>query len=195
MDRVVPRVRLYFHRGALLVDERLEGTDHAITRDLFGLIFGLWLGRYSQKEAISQDGCLFEKAEEGAGMPDLAFYIDRDYPQSEENTRKIDLNRWRQPDLVGEISDTTLAIDLDQKKQLYAALGICEYWVIDVHVRRVFLFLLNQSGEYQEENESEALRGLSKSLLEETFSKLETMTITEVANWFEALIAHSGEDA
>ncbi|MBP0031090.1 MAG: Uma2 family endonuclease [Roseofilum sp. Guam] len=35
-------------------------------------------------------------------------------------------------DLVGEISDTTLSSDLDQKKHLYASFCIPEYWVIDV---------------------------------------------------------------
>jgi Uma2 family endonuclease len=45
-------------------------------------------------------------------------------------SRFIDLDRWRVPDLVAEVSDTTLASDLDEKKQLYVALGIPEYWVV-----------------------------------------------------------------
>jgi hypothetical protein len=36
----------------------------------------------------------------------------------------IDLDSWRVPDLVAEISDTTLASDLDEEKPHKAALGI-----------------------------------------------------------------------
>ena len=44
--------------------------------------------------------------------------------------------------LVGEISDPTLSTDLDEKKHLYAELGIPEYWVVDVQGKRVFCFHL-----------------------------------------------------
>jgi Uma2 family endonuclease len=47
-------------------------------------------------------------------------------------SRLIDRDRWRVLDLVAKISGTTLASDLDEKKQLYAALDMPEYWVIDV---------------------------------------------------------------
>lgn len=42
------------------------------------------------------------------------------------------MRRHHLPDLVGEIADTILSLDLDEQKQLYASLGIAEYWVIDV---------------------------------------------------------------
>lgn len=59
-----------------------------------------------------------------------------------DTTRRVNLDKWRVPDLVAEISDTTLAIDLDEKKQLYLALGIPEYWIIDVKGRQVVAFRL-----------------------------------------------------
>ncbi len=194
-DSETPRVKLFFYKNALLVDDMgWEGINHSIVRGLFAYIFLFWFSQRSQ-QAISIDGCLFEKDGEGAGSPDLVIYIGSDYPQWQPGeSRKIDLNRWRVPDLVGEISDTTLASDLDRKKQLYAALGIAEYWVIDVRGRRVFWFLLDQLGEYQEVSESGALIGLDKSLLEETFARLETMTNMEAANWFRQQIARSDEN-
>ncbi|MCU0525191.1 MAG: Uma2 family endonuclease [Elainella sp. Prado103] len=63
--------------------------------------------------------------------------------------RRIDLSRHRQPDLVGEIANTTLSLDLDEQKQLYASLGISEYWVIDVKGMRLFAFSLTASGIYE----------------------------------------------
>lgn len=43
-------------------------------------------------------------------------------------------------ELVVEISDTTLDTDLSTKAELYATAGIPEYWVLDVHGRRLFVF-------------------------------------------------------
>ncbi len=192
-----PRVKLFFYKNALLVDDMgWEGINHATVRELFGFILLLWFSQQSQTQVTSLGGCLFEKDGEGAGSPDLVVYVGSDYPQWQPGeSRKINLDRWRSPDLVGEISDTTLASDLDRKKQLYAALGIAEYWVIDVRARRVFLFLLDQMGEYQEVSESGTLTGLGKSLLEETLAQLETMTNMEAANWFQQRIASLSEDA
>ena len=194
-DSETPRVKLFFFKNALLVDDMgREGINHAIVRGLFAYIFLVWFSQRSQ-QAISIDGCLFEKDGKGAGSPDLVIYTGSDYPQWQPGeTRKIDLDRWRSPDLVGEISDTTLASDLDRKKQLYAALEIAEYWVIDVRAQRIFSFRLDQIGEYQEVSESGTLTGLGKSLLEETLAQLETMTNMEAANWFQQQISHSIED-
>ncbi|HEY9821595.1 MAG TPA: Uma2 family endonuclease, partial [Candidatus Sericytochromatia bacterium] len=39
-----------------------------------------------------------------------------------------------------EISDTTLSIDLNKKKQIYAAAGINEYWVMNVKANSLTVF-------------------------------------------------------
>jgi Uma2 family endonuclease len=88
------------------------------------------------------------------------------------------------PDLVGEIADTTLASDLDEKKHLYAALGIPEYWVIDVLGKRVIAFRLQETGKYLQCIESIALTGLSIELLEQTLDRLTKGTNITAANWF-----------
>ena len=127
----VSRIKLFFYDGALLVDDMgWEGINHAMVRELFNFIVMFWFAKYPEAQATALGGALFEKDGKGAGSPDLVIYVGEDYPQwVEGETRKIDLNRWRVPNLVGEISDTTLASDLDQKKRLYASLGIAEYWV------------------------------------------------------------------
>ncbi|OIP78287.1 MAG: hypothetical protein AUK48_02010 [Oscillatoriales cyanobacterium CG2_30_44_21] len=99
-------------------------------------------------------------------------------------SRFINLEQWRSPDLVSEISDTTLAIDLDEKKRLYAELGISEYWVIDIRAARVFAFQLEESGTYQQCETSKVLPNLAIALLEQTMAILETKTNTEAAIWF-----------
>ncbi|WP_083617356.1 Uma2 family endonuclease [Planktothrix paucivesiculata] len=108
----------------------------------------------------------------------------------EGEPRRINLEQWRVPDLVGEIADTTLAIDLDEKKQLYAGLGIPEYWVIDIRGKRAIAFRLQENGKYQEINTSIALNGLPIALLELTLEQLEKTNNFNAAFWFSQQIAH-----
>lgn len=183
--------RLFFHQGYLLITEMgWEGINHATICDLFTIILGFWFSIHPEQIASSLGRCLLEKERETAGAPDLVLYLGNDYPRWQPGQpRRIDLNQWRAPNLVGEISDTTLASDLDEKKQLYAALGIPEYWVIDVRGSRVFAFLLQTDGKYQLIETSQALQGLPIGLLEQTIAKLETDSNITAAQWFNQQVA------
>ncbi|MEM1252474.1 MAG: Uma2 family endonuclease [Cyanobacteria bacterium P01_H01_bin.21] len=178
--------RLFFHQGYLLITEMgWEGINHATICDLFTILLGFWFSINSEQIASSLGRCLIEKDSETAGAPDLVLYLGDNYPRWEPGApRRIDLTQWRAPDLVGEISDTTLASDLDEKKQLYAALEIPEYWVIDVRGSRVFAFLLAADGKYQLTKTSQALKGLPVELLEQTIAKLESDSNITAAQWF-----------
>jgi Uma2 family endonuclease len=45
--------------------------------------------------------------------------------------------------LIVEVADTTLDFDLADKRTLYAAAGIAEYWVIDVRAKKLTRFVRN----------------------------------------------------
>ncbi|MEL7510102.1 MAG: Uma2 family endonuclease [Cyanobacteria bacterium J06554_1] len=185
-DSLAPeQYRLFFHQGYLLITEMgWEGINHATICDLFTAILYVWFSLHSDQVASSIGRCLLEKDTDTAGAPDLVLYLGDNYPRWQTGQpRRIDLSQWKAPDLVGEISDTTLASDLDEKKQLYAALGIPEYWVIDVRGSRVFAFML-QDGRYQITETSAALKGLPIELLENTIAKLETDSNISAAQWF-----------
>ncbi len=186
-DRLAPdQYRLFFHQGYLLVTEMgWEGINHATICDLFIAILYVWSSLHPEQVVSSLGRCLLEKDENTAGAPDLVLYLGNDYPRWQTGQpRRIDLSQWRAPDLVGEISDTTLASDLDEKKRLYEALGIPEYWVIDVRGSRVFAFLLQDDGKYQLADMSGVLKGLPIELLENTIAKLETESNFSAAQWF-----------
>jgi Uma2 family endonuclease len=118
------------------------------------------------------------------------LYLGEDCPRWQEGEkRRINLDQVRVPNLVGEISDKTLASDLDEKKRLYAAMGMPEYWVIDVQAKRMFIFLLQNNGVYQESDKSQALDGLTKDLLEQTLARTKTESNGNVAMWFAQQIA------
>ncbi|NEP63276.1 MAG: Uma2 family endonuclease [Symploca sp. SIO2G7] len=191
-DRLAPnQYRLFFHQGYLLItDMGWEGINHATICDLFTALLYVWFSVHIAQVASSLGRCLIEKDRETAGAPDLVLYLGDDYPRWQPGQpRRIDLSQWRAPDLVGEIADTTLASDLDEKKRLYASLGIAEYWVIDVRGSRVFAFALDANGQYQLTEASQALQGLPIELLEQTIAKLESDSNITAAQWFNQQIA------
>lgn len=188
-DPTLERVRLFFNREYLFVDMGNEGINHSRVSDLFTLLFYIWFSNKSEQTAETLGRCLLEKPEKKAASPDLVLYVGEGVPQWKEGEpRRIDLSRWRVPDLVGEISDTTLATDLDEKKHLYAELEIPEYWVIDIRGKRVIAFRLEAEKQYKEVFESVALEKLPIFLLEQTLERLNEETNIKAANWFSAAI-------
>ena len=172
-DPTPERVRLFFNQGYLFVDMGSEGIDHARFRELFTMVFAFWFSRKPGQTFDSLGGCLIEKPNKQAASPDLVLYIGEGFPRWQQGElRRINLAQWRVPDLVGEVADTTLATDLDEKKQLYASLEIPEYWVIDIRGERVLAFRLQSDGKYQQCEYSVALEGLPISLLEQTLEQL-----------------------
>ncbi|MDJ1173206.1 Uma2 family endonuclease [Roseofilum capinflatum] len=179
------RIKLYYYQHQLLVEMGSEGINHSNIGDLFAILFFIWFSQKSSQISNSFGGCLLEKNNQSSAAPDLVLYIGDDYPTwNPGEKRYIDLDRWRVPDLVGEISDTTLSSDLDEKKHLYASLGIPEYWVIDVRGRRVFAFELQENNQYKECTTSQGLSGLPIALLEQTLVRLQEASNITVANWF-----------
>jgi Uma2 family endonuclease len=178
------RARLFFNQGCLFIDMTPEGIEHASTNDLFTMLFVLWFSRRPEQTFSSLGRCSIEKPNKKVCQPDLVLYTGAGAPGWQPGERRcIDLTQWRVPDLVGEISDTTLAADLDEKKRLYADLVIPEYWVADVRGRQVIAFRL-QEGQYQQCHYSVVLKGLPISLLEQTLERLSEGTNGSAALWF-----------
>jgi Uma2 family endonuclease len=162
-----------------------EGIGQAQVKDLFILLLGLWYVAHPDPIARSYSGCLMEKTGFSAAAPDLMLYVGDGAPVwSTAEPRRINLDGCRVPDLVGEIADTTLASDLDEMKQLYAAIGIGEYWVVDVQGLRVLMFRLGTDGKYRECGESGVLVGITVAILGATLGRLAEMGNMGAANWF-----------
>lgn len=176
--------KIAFHQGWLWVDMGKEGPNHAAFSDLMTIIFGFWAFLHPDEVLQSYGRCLIEQPDTQACAPDLVLYRGENIPKWQSGEpRRIDLSRHRRPDLVGEIADTTLSLDLDEQKQLYASLGIAEYWVIDVKGMRLFAFGLTESGIYETIQVSQVLTNLPIALIEQTIERLATETNTAAANW------------
>ena len=102
------RRRLYFHNDYLRVNNMgWEGVSHTRVHDLFTLILGLWfISLCPDQKAETFGNALLEKQGYQAATPDLVLYLGDDAPTWQEGqSRRIDLNTWRIPDLVGEVSE------------------------------------------------------------------------------------------
>jgi Uma2 family endonuclease len=194
-DETVDWQKIAFHQGWLWVDMGTEGPNHSGFSDFITMMFGFWAFLHPETTFQSYGRCLLELPETHACAPDLVLYKGDNIPRWQpKEPRRIDFKRDRLPDLVGEISDTSLSLDLDEQKRLYASLGIAEYWVIDVKGRRLFAFGLTEVGEYEPIVRSEVLTGLSIDLVEQALDRLATDTNTSAANWLmQQLSANAGE--
>lgn len=184
-DPTRERVKLFFYNNKLFAEMGGEGINHSKFADLLILMIAFWSLQHPEQVFCSFSRCQIEKPRSKAGAPDLVLYIGNDYPRWGEGERRyINLEHHRVPNLVGEVADTTLASDLDEKKHLYAELGIPEYWVIDVRGKRVIAFLLQENKTYKEIQVSVALCELPIKLVEQTIERLEQESNGTAANWF-----------
>jgi Uma2 family endonuclease len=185
------KIKLYYYQNEILTEMGKEGINHASVNQLITLVFGFWFSQNPEQIYSLLGGCLLEKPKIASAAPDLVLYLGENYPKWTPGERRyLNLDKWGVPNLVGEISDTTLPKDLDEKKHLYASLKIPEYWVIDVFANRVFCFQLQENNQYQQCDISLALTGLPISLLEQALTRLETESNGSVANWFLEQIAN-----
>jgi Uma2 family endonuclease len=177
--------KIAFHQHWLWVDMGHEGMGHSGTNDLITALFAFWAFLHPEGVLQSYGGCVLEKPETHSCAPDLVLYKGEPIPRWQPGEpRRILLDRHRLPDLVGEVADTTLGIDLDEQKHLYASLGIAEYWVIDVKGLRIFAFGLTDKGLYAEICISQVLPGLAIDLVEQTLERSQQETNTAAASWF-----------
>lgn len=183
-DETMDWQKISFYRGWLWLDMGKEGPNHASFSDLMTAIFFVWAFLHPEISLQSYGRCIIEHPDTHACAPDLVLYKGDRIPKWQQGEpRRIDLRRHRLPDLVGEIADTTLNLDLDEQKQLYASLGIAEYWVIDVKGMQIFAFGLTAAGHYEVIEQSQVLAGLAITLIEQTLERLAIETNTAAANW------------
>ncbi len=184
------RVRVFFNKGYFFIELGNESISHAAISDLLTIIFAIWFARKPGVTFSSLGRCVIEKPKRQAAAPDQILYVGENAPRWQEGEpRPINLNQWRVPDLVGEVADTTLATDLDEKKQIYAALEIPEYWVTDVRGKRVLAFQLQEDGNYQQCEYSGVLEGLPIAVLNGTLERLIEGDHASATLWFNQQIA------
>jgi Uma2 family endonuclease len=115
-------------------------------------------------------------------QPDVSFYFRAQANAVPYNTSTINLDRYPAPDLVIEISKTTLLDDLGAKRSLYEAIGVAEYWVVNVGQGQVIAYAITQQGSYRIER-SQVLPDLPISLLTETLQRSRQTDQSQIGTW------------
>lgn len=128
------------------------------------------------------DTCSFRKLGLRECQPDIACYIGQNAETIPQGTNIVNLDRFLPPDLVIEISKTTLLDDLGIKRSLYEAMNISEYWVVDVDKAHIWAYQMNNRGSHQID-ESIVLAGLSFSILNQALELSRETNHSAVGAW------------
>ncbi len=115
-------------------------------------------------------------------QPDLSLYVGNNASAIPWGVGVVSLDDYPAPDLVIEVSNTSLSDDLGEKRLMYEDVGVAEYWVVDVKDVKVIAFTI-QDGGSKRINESQVLTGLKIDILTEALQKSRTSNHTEVAGW------------
>lgn len=124
--------------GGEIVEMAPEGEAHAY----FSTASGHYLVQLLGDRALVRPAKPITLPDDSEPEPDVAVVqrLGREY-----------LNHHPYPENIFwliEYSESTLAKDLELKRQLYAAAGIPEYWVANLQTRQLIIFRDPQNGDY-----------------------------------------------
>ncbi|MBD2175716.1 Uma2 family endonuclease [Pseudanabaena sp. FACHB-1998] len=157
------------------------GSEHADDNTL--IIFAISL--YCTLATIPARGltnCSYTKTGFQGCQPDISYYIDESASLAPRSNSVVNLDEFAVPNLVIEISSSTLNDDLGKKRLLYEQLGTSEYWVVDVQEVKIFAFEMLSGGSRQI-TESKLLGGLAIADLEAALKLSREKSQSEVGAW------------
>ncbi len=154
--------------GWMRIEMSPVGPIHAAQGGFLVALLGYLLTFRYDREYLLLDNASFRLVGEREVQPDLALYLSLPLPKFIHNT-PIDLNVDPAPDLAIEIAATTLKNDL-ALASLYAAIGVREYWVIDVNSHKITAFVGTEI-----QQTSQVLPGLAFAEIETALALCETV--------------------
>jgi Uma2 family endonuclease len=169
-DPASAKLKGYYYNGKMRLEPMSTGSDHSNDHALilFALSFFAAQRRISM---TAKDGCSYRKTGFAEFQPDASYYIGETADAIPWGTRVIDLDRYPQPDLVIEISDTSLTDDLGTKRLQYEDLGIPEYWIVNVQAMQILAFAIADDRSIRRIRESQVLPGLKLNVLEQALER------------------------
>ncbi len=148
--------RLTYNLGILEITMPLE--DHEFAARLIELFIRILVVEMGLKIKTMGSTTLEREDLDRSPEPDNAYYIQNQHLVAGRN---VDLQNDPPPDLVVEIDITHTDID---KLQLYATLGVSEFWRYNGRLWRIYQL---QSGQYQEVESSPTFPFIAKENLYE----------------------------
>lgn len=171
----------YYHRGYMRIEMLPVGFDHADSHFVISFALGLF-AMVRGLPIKGLDNCTFRKTGVRDAQPDLAFYVGKRTRLIPRGTNIVDLDRYPPPDLAIEISKTTIVDDLGSKRHLFEALGVKEYWVVDVERAEIVAYGIQEGGSLRIQR-SQVLQGLEVAVLEEALQRSQETDQSAVGAW------------
>ena len=171
----------YYHNGRMRIEMSPVGNPHS--RDHAIIIHAVVL--YAGIKGIDLDGhdnCTYRKTGCDEAQPDASFYIGELANAIPWETTIIELDTNPPPTLAIEVAYTSLADDKGEKRLLYEALNVSEYWIVDVQNVQLIAFSVENRGS-RRINQSQVLPGLEIALLEEAFRRCRQTNHGKVSAW------------
>jgi len=176
------KLKSYYYNGKMRFEPMSTGSDHSNDHAL--ILFALSFFAASQRIPMTaKDGCSYRKNGHTEFQPDASYYVGANADVIPWGTRIIDLDQYPLPDLVIEISDTSLADDLGAKRLQYEDLGISEYWIVNVQTMQIFAFTQGQDGSIRRIRESMVLVGLKLEILEQALQRSRQENQSIITAW------------
>ena len=171
----------YFYDGKYRIEMTPIGNDHS--KDHSNINTATSLFAITKNIAIDiRDNCSYRKYGLREFQPDLSCYVGNNANEIPWGVGVVDLDEYPAPDLIIEVSNTSLSDDLGEKRLLYEDLQIPEYWVVDVQNVRVLAFAIEDAGS-KRITESKVLTGLKIEILTEALQRSRDSNHTEVGKW------------
>jgi len=116
-------------------------------------------------------------------QPDISYYVGELAALAPRSNSIVSLDEYPVPNLIIEISSSTLQDDLGKKRLLYEQLGTQEYWIVDVQEIKIIALEMLENGGSRQITESKLLGGLAIADLEAALKLSREKSQTEVGAW------------
>jgi Uma2 family endonuclease len=171
----------YYHNGKYRIEMTPIGNEHSQDHSIINHAVYLY-ATFKNIPLTGKDNCSYRQIDLREFQPDLSYYVGNNANAIPWGVGIVNLDEYPVPDLVIEISNTSLADDLGAKRLLYEDLGIAEYWVVDVVNVKVIAFAIEDTGS-KKIAESQVLTGLKIEILTAALQRSRNSNHTEVGSW------------
>jgi Uma2 family endonuclease len=173
--------RGYYYNGKMRIEDMPTGADHASDNGLIYLAVTL----FCMVKGISIQGligCSYRKIGIRECQPDISFYIGDIANLAPKGRSIVNLDEQAIPNLVVEISNTTINDDLGAKRLLYEEMGVSEYWIVDVQNSQIYAFEMVDRGSKRIDI-SLVLPQLSIDTIVQALNRSKEFDQTQIGQW------------
>ncbi len=180
-DPSYEKAKIYYNNGKLRIEMSPLGNKHGKDHMVITTIVNL----FAMAKKIEVDGrneTTYRKTGFQTAQPDASYYIGENADVVSWEASIIDLDIYPPPNLVIEVANTSLADDKGEKRLLYEAMNVAEYWIVDVQKLEIIAFTIADGGS-KRINQSQVLPGLAISLLEEALQRTRQENQISIYTW------------